>query len=536
MTRPAQLSENPSPQQGRETAAAVAAIERHIAVGDQDAALAALAGIKPAIDREFSFVRKLPSLRLYSGLALACKIIGRTSDALNYAALALIVKPNDLLGHVLLPPSELIYLGRQLVHHQQFDTAKRVFNTARSIAANDEYAFYADILAYQASLKAQAKQANAAAGRPTVLNAVIWGEAFVARFLRYALPSLLAPDNLPALAAGGNVLFDIHTTQADIPLLRQSPAVQAVEQFADFSYTAIPDRFLHFKPTDDTPDSDRLCVSGAQYASAIKARHSGADLSFIDCEGLYSTGFLTGAKRYLNDGYKAVAVMSPRARGQNIEAFLPDRMDRVAIEIDAAALIGYATGNINKQLLNSFMRSDAPTVYQDPLAALFRIPAGFVVHSFQFDMAMISNDFLPDDFAFDFHTADGRFLAELCKGRDPGPLIKTISNPDKEFAVINLDSGEEGTTRAFAEFSVTPESCAASGLKWCGRKSDFSYFDWAFRQRFEFRMDDADTILPDSDMAEDATVERILAAFAAGSEGARRRIDYFTGENKDPGA
>ena len=103
---------------------------------------------------------------------------------------------------------------------------------------------------------------------------------------------------------------------------------------------------------------------------------------------------------------------------------MQDKKNRLAIEIDTAALVAYATGNVNKQLLNSFMRPDAPPVYQDPVAALFKIPAGFVVHSFQFDMAMIANDFLPDDFAFDFHTADGRLLAELCAGRDPGPLIK----------------------------------------------------------------------------------------------------------------
>ena len=208
---------------------------------------------------------------------------------------------------------------------------------------------------------------------------------------------------------------------------------------------------------------------------------------------------------------------------------MQDKKNRLAIEIDTAALVAYATGNVNKQLLNSFMRPDAPPVYQDPVAALFKIPAGFVVHSFQFDMAMIANDFLPDDLAFDFHTADGRFLAELCAGRDPGPLIRVTAHPDREFAVKNLDSGEDGTERAFAEFLATPESCAESGLKWCGKKTDFTYFDWAFRQRFEFPMDDAKAVLPGGSMAEDETVERILREYAAGRDRVYRRIDFLNG-------
>ncbi|PPR18139.1 MAG: hypothetical protein CFH40_02505 [Alphaproteobacteria bacterium MarineAlpha10_Bin3] len=526
------LPDLPPQRPGDAIAAAIAAIEGHIADSDWKAAAAALAAIKPVIESGIAFVRDLPHLNLYSGLALACKMIGRQGDSRNHAARALITDPADLLGHALLPRPELTHVGRQLVHHQQFDVAKRIFDAALSISANEEYAFYADIFDYQKSLKAEAKQVKVSAnsGRPTILNIVIWGDAFVAKFLRYTLPSLLAAQNLPALAASGDVTFDIHSTQADIAVLRQSCVVQAAERFATFTYTEIPERSLRFKRSESTPDPDRLCVSGAQYATAIKARHSGADLSFIDCGGLYANGFLRGAKHHLEDGYKAVAVMSPRASGRNVDAFVQDKKDRFAIEVDTAALVAYATGNLNKQLLNSFMRPNGPPVYQDPLAALFKIPAGFIVHSFQFDMAMIANDFLPDDLAFDFHTADGRFLAELCDGRDPGPLIKVIANPDREFAVINLDSGEDGTERAFAEIPVTPESCAESALKWCAKKTDLSYFDWAFRQRFEFPMDDAMAVLPGGGMAGDETVERILGEFAAGRDRVDRRIDFLNGD------
>lgn len=113
-------------------------------------------------------------------------------------------------------------------------------------------------------------------------------------------------------------------------------------------------------------------------------------------------------------------------------------------------------------------------------------------------------------------------------------LIKIVA--DHEFFVLDLDNDIDGAGRTFGEFPVTPESCAASALKWCNKKSDFAYFDWAFRQRFEVRLDDAAARLPASGMAEDETVGKILAAFTAGSDGVRRRIDFFSGNFLRPTA
>ncbi|MGA7805768.1 MAG: hypothetical protein WCB02_14265, partial [Bradyrhizobium sp.] len=47
------------------------------------------------------------------------------------------------------------------------------------------------------------------------LLTVVWGHDFTDRFARVTLRSLLAPGNLPALAAEHEVVYDIHTTSAD---------------------------------------------------------------------------------------------------------------------------------------------------------------------------------------------------------------------------------------------------------------------------------------------------------------------------------
>jgi hypothetical protein len=55
----------------------------------------------------------------------------------------------------------------------------------------------------------------------------VWGQRFVARWLRYSLPSLLSPGNLPALATMFPVKFVLYTTEADLPVLLGSPLLKA---------------------------------------------------------------------------------------------------------------------------------------------------------------------------------------------------------------------------------------------------------------------------------------------------------------------
>jgi len=198
------------------------------------------------------------------------------------------------------------------------------------------------------------------------------------------------------------------------------------------------------------------------------------------------------------------------------------------IEIDSAALMFYATQHMNKQFFGSFIRSQVTKVGHDPVAVFFRTEDGFASHTFQLSPAMISSDLLPDDFVYDFHTADARFLAEIIDGRDAEALIKVVEEPIGDIAVINLDAGG-GQEQRYGDFPVSPENCAKAGLKWCNRESDLPYFDWAFRQRFTVECGDETASLPDSDLDEFRTVDEILEHFEEGIVETTRRIRFYSG-------
>jgi tetratricopeptide (TPR) repeat protein len=66
------------------------------------------------------------------------------------------------------------------------------------------------------------------------LLTVVWGNDFTDRFARITLRSLLAPGNLPELAAKYSVVYDIHTTPADAERLRAHSAFQEAARHVEF--------------------------------------------------------------------------------------------------------------------------------------------------------------------------------------------------------------------------------------------------------------------------------------------------------------
>lgn len=66
------------------------------------------------------------------------------------------------------------------------------------------------------------------------LLSVFWGDEFTERFTRIALRSLLAPRNLPALAAAHEVVYHILTTAGDAKWLAANPVFQEAGRYVEF--------------------------------------------------------------------------------------------------------------------------------------------------------------------------------------------------------------------------------------------------------------------------------------------------------------
>jgi hypothetical protein len=69
----------------------------------------------------------------------------------------------------------------------------------------------------------------------------VWGLRFIQQFLEFSLPSLLAPGNVPALAAALPCKFVILTRQQDIPLFTEHPAWQHLASICQAEFKSIDD-------------------------------------------------------------------------------------------------------------------------------------------------------------------------------------------------------------------------------------------------------------------------------------------------------
>src|SRR5579864_1845015 len=69
----------------------------------------------------------------------------------------------------------------------------------------------------------------------------VWGPRYIEQFLNYALPTLLAPGNVPALAVELPCRFVVMTRAGDGRLFRQHPAWKRLESLCSVEIRAIDD-------------------------------------------------------------------------------------------------------------------------------------------------------------------------------------------------------------------------------------------------------------------------------------------------------
>ncbi len=516
--------------------AVVQGIERFVAAGQNTEASDLLDQLIPVIAHGIDFVENADEIGLFSGLALACARLSRLDDTQNYARRAIIENPDDLLAHALLAPEARISVARQLIRHQRHDLARDLLKTMGMTGQSNEGEFYLELLDFYDTQKALARrlpsQPYRDEQRPTLLNLVVWDEEHIEKCLKYAIPSLLAPGNIPDLASESGVIVDIYTSEDGRTLIEDDPAFGALAKFAEIRFTEIPDTLLRYERTESTPDPENWCVAGAQYTAAVAARHLDADIAFIGVDNIYSDSCLSGAKAFIEAGHSGVLTNAIRAQEAPMDDYLKEEIPGAGspdIEIDSAQLLAYATQNIDRRYFDLFIDSDATQADQEPVAVFFATEDGFAAHSFRLTPVMISSDLLPDDVVFDFHTAEKRFMAEIINGRDPEALIKVVEEPNGDIAVIELDAEDAEKVRNIRQFPVTTETCAKAGLEWCFKESDIPYCLWAIRQRFTVPCGDYGLELPESDMDEERTVEEVLDRFEAGVQETVQRIRFYNG-------
>lgn len=133
--------------------------------------------------------------------------------------------------------------------------------------------------------------------------ALVWGNEFIDPFLEFSLPSLLAPGNIPSLAAVAPVVFKCFTQAADVSRLTADPTVEALRKVAE----------VRFEPVDDLIKSDKFAVMCTCHKEALQDAHLvRAAVVFVVPDAVQSDGSLATGARVVQAGKRVVMVPSLR--------------------------------------------------------------------------------------------------------------------------------------------------------------------------------------------------------------------------------
>lgn len=246
-------------------------------------------------------------------------------------------------------------------------------------------------------------------------NVVVWGEAYRHYLLRYLLPSLLSPGNIPALTNPGASRFLIATTREDWAFIAAEPVFAALTGIIEVNHHEIP------TPTDE--DNKYLVMSsGHRWASerAFKDRAYGV---FVTPDLMLSDGSVVALERHARAGKNVVLCAAIRF---STERLLPDierryrTTDEAPLVLDPRGLSELALRHKHPETLrydyDSAWLADMPwTLYWDAPDR-----SGILLHTFSWAPLLVNYAAIEehDTETFKKWTLDGDYIYRNFWGRD----------------------------------------------------------------------------------------------------------------------
>lgn len=142
----------------------------------------------------------------------------------------------------------------------------------------------------------------------------VWGERYVRRFATLSLASLLAPGNLPALAAETDLEFVILTAAKDALLIECDAAFQKLREIVTIRFITIDDLII-----------DQLSGVILTLAYFRGITDAGDDMVnrhflFLNSDIILADGSLRSVAKHIREGRRIVLANSVRAVSEDLEA------------------------------------------------------------------------------------------------------------------------------------------------------------------------------------------------------------------------
>ncbi|MEC4868840.1 MAG: hypothetical protein SAJ11_22430 [Jaaginema sp. PMC 1078.18] len=263
----------------------------------------------------------------------------------------------------------------------------------------------------------------------------VWGVSFIKKFLTIALPTLLAPDNLPLASELIRSRFLIVTTKPDINAIRQSSIFESLSKI-------LPVSFVDFEP-----DKDRHLSLSKAHSIAIDSAIKNKEIAvFLAPDCIIANGGLYNVMQVMKGGKRAVMTTGLRVIEESFEPILETlpRDEKGILSIESRLITRLVMENLHPEIKRYIWGSQEFTKY--PHLCLWKSPHddGFLIRAFHLhplivDLGVVTIDSKEQALnALSSSTVDGNFIGYL------------IGNLDDIYIVDDSDF--------FSIYSLTPRA------------------------------------------------------------------------------
>jgi tetratricopeptide (TPR) repeat protein len=286
------------------------------------------------------------------------------------------------------------------------------------------------------SIRAADGKSGAQGKRKHVIGFAIWGRRYVEVFLKYTLSALLAPGNLPNLAALRDVHLVIFTTRNDAAALESSEIYRAAANFCNFHLIFYDPLLVEISRARNWPIKCHAqfgLMSGAHYAILECARRLDLDASLLGGDNIVNDAFLSNLAKILDGDVSAVGCAGFRVPTD--KAF--DLIDRRYRSADGT--ISIPSNEFSRLLMECLPEAffvDSKNFTRFPLFLCWRVgKEGMLVHANHYHPYAIRGSYLREIKTPCIDPIDGMFILRYLTDINKMHLV---SNSD----ITVVDAGE----------------------------------------------------------------------------------------------
>ncbi|HJU33055.1 MAG TPA: hypothetical protein VJ740_16445 [Hyphomicrobiaceae bacterium] len=281
----------------------------------------------------------------------------------------------------------------------------------------------------------------------------LWGHRFIQQFLEFSLPTLLAPGNIPALAAELPCRFVLMTRAEDLPLIREHPSWRRLARTCEIEFQQIDDLVT------DGNHTATITLAFARAVRSVGEAMLDTCFIFLVSDYIVADGSLRSVLARVQDGASGVQAGNFQIVAEDAIPLLRARTDRAspALSLSARELMGWSLDHLHPATTANIVNFQL-THNTHTNRLFWRVDENTLIGRFYL-MHMIGIRPEVTDFVTG-SSCDYSFIPEMC----PSDNVAILTDSDDYFVVEMQPRAHEAKHLKWG--ALEPEKLAQSLSEW----------------------------------------------------------------------